>query len=1383
MSEPVFEKGKVALELGFTSRPELVNVFFSKQETPKQTVKPVGLDLNSDSAFPSLGAPSSTHVRQLTAIRRVTPANASVQEVLDLSVNAQARKTAEYGGPTPLDVLKDIQQRTNTDIDLSISKKTGTMTFLVRGKPEAVKNARRLIFDKFATDVRTELLVPASCRPHIVGAGGKTLKAIIEKSGAKIDIPRLSEKELEVLAANKGLPQSEMLQPVELSGGREAVSIARAEIEGIVAQRTSHTMGKISLERSFLPLMASKIAELSGELPVRIHTPPTVTFSKTNAGISGEVSITIIGERQAVSETVRQLESLSKMLAQTTTSLVITVRKRAHRYVVGSKGSNLARILELTGCALDLPPSNDPSEQITIRGREDKIPDALRLVLEAANSVTFEVLPLNFLPASCNAKLLVLYIVARHKLKLREIEQKHSVTISSPENYTAQPLADKPEDALVFEIQGNDTEKTSNARRELKLWLKAITDTEYFAPLKIRKSLVKFVVGRQGSNLAKLRADPKFTDGLADILLGPFVSRGDVVDSSSDEETVDGATNGRNDEAEEDAVLVCKRQAFRNQKEADAFVEAVWQVVVKEAAQSADITTATVDVDPKFRPRLLAKGSDDGEPVYKSLLHACNVNAKYLFRDGKLQVSGKAADVAKAVALVEKSLKSWTLLKSLHSQTILFSANVLRRLFGNVRGDVPLANVSWLYKQARESLNVGSDLEAANKEEASLLESILSVLPESNEVIVSGLESVVKVLVSILEKRANFVEFAAEDSVNLLDLVFKQMQIAPLEDAEQVDRAFRRAIGKEFRHVKKVQENHNVRIDFGNNATAGDSATERWNAVSIKGLPETLTAARDELVGMVVDELKRSYRSTIRTSKSIIPALLGKGGVRFKELKQKYPCSIDFLPSSDPEYETVSIEGFKENVERVCSELTEQIELLCSSVTDVLKVPEKFSRVILWSNRETIKNLTTELNARVKFGEDGVISMSAPAELMPRVRAEVVKLVGNFFNSPTGFDGTVYSGECTIARRDIPHIVSKGGKGLRELQQQFNVHIRIENGDDTKEAVPVCIYGASQEAVDAAVLELKKKERAFESLQLPKVFDNAYETKHEAVIEAENSRILGALRQNSNLRELQFEVNVFPKGGNPRLSVFGDKTTLSRSLEAIKAFVDTLEPVTYVHCVPVPTYVWPHIIGRAGSRLKQIETDHAANLVIVRSEKSRDGGSGSRLDSDYCLLKPADSELADHSLDAALALVNRIIADQREIYEAEQLEKAERATKVSSSGVKADSHAFELRTSKRSVPGYSSAMRSNVKKQHSYGIASRGSESELSYCAPLFNAADASGNNTKWKVVGGEKPGVNQTNLKVPNGNVAPSSETGAVASSGKKKKSKKSGGTAKATF
>lgn len=80
----------------------------------------------------------------------------------------------------------------------------------------------------------------------------------------------------------------------------------------------------------------------------------------------------------------------------------VEVKKSQHRYVIGPKGAGLTEILAQTGVSVEVPPSDNVSETITLRGDPDKLGPALTMVYSrVSRALHFLYLLISCEPETC----------------------------------------------------------------------------------------------------------------------------------------------------------------------------------------------------------------------------------------------------------------------------------------------------------------------------------------------------------------------------------------------------------------------------------------------------------------------------------------------------------------------------------------------------------------------------------------------------------------------------------------------------------------------------------------------------------------------------------------------------------------------------------------------------------------------------------------------------------------------------------------------------------------------------------------------------------------------------------------------------------------------
>ena len=155
-----------------------------------------------------------------------------VTETLSIDGEQQV-KHKEFGSKAlgPADTVRQIMTKTNTQIEMSTSQKTGTTTFLVKGKVNDVAKAKRELLAGLSQKVTYTLQVPQSVTPFIIGRKGQTLKAISERTNARINVQK---KTAEV--ASDASSQDELIE-VTIEGDVDGAKAAKIEIEAIVHEK------------------------------------------------------------------------------------------------------------------------------------------------------------------------------------------------------------------------------------------------------------------------------------------------------------------------------------------------------------------------------------------------------------------------------------------------------------------------------------------------------------------------------------------------------------------------------------------------------------------------------------------------------------------------------------------------------------------------------------------------------------------------------------------------------------------------------------------------------------------------------------------------------------------------------------------------------------------------------------------------------------------------------------------------------------------------------------------------------------------------------------------------------------------------------------------
>lgn len=382
----------------------------------------------------------------------------------------------DYG----LRIARNIMSRTGTEIELT-SSKDGTLTFLVNGREEGVNQALRMLASEFEAQLKRTMNVPREYHRIILGKQGKKLLDLEQATGTRIQLPRIGE-------------EGEGAESVSITGTKEAIDKAMAEIRHITVDAASRTFERFTVAKIYHPFIFGPFNETLNEIcaqtGAKVNVPPP-NVQRDEIAITGEKNA-VMAAKDRVLAIVNQKEKTCKTAA-------VEVKKTQHKYVIGPKGATLNEILRQTGVSVEVPPPEVESDTITLRGEPTELGKALSIVNEKAYSEMEEVLNV---PGWIQRNILGPKGVRFQELELQfqgvqvgfEIEQ-NLIKLSGP----------------VRELQKAKQllcQRADQINAEMKIEEIPVADPKH----------IKFIVGKNGSNLKQIRDETQaniqvITDG------------------------------------------------------------------------------------------------------------------------------------------------------------------------------------------------------------------------------------------------------------------------------------------------------------------------------------------------------------------------------------------------------------------------------------------------------------------------------------------------------------------------------------------------------------------------------------------------------------------------------------------------------------------------------------------------------------------------------------------------------------------------------------------------------------------------------------------------------------------------------------------------------
>jgi hypothetical protein len=500
---------------------------------------PAPVDASSEDAFPSLGpsAGAATNIAKpaisawsskpsavKTSKGKITPAGGLGRTGAPTSTSHPFSDTFAVPvrdietGKAYQEILKKVQESTGASVESSTQMSSGLRTFLIRAADQKrLAYARKLLERGLSKSVTIQVEVPISTLGTIIGPKGATLKSITDSTQCKIDIPRrdtLPTWDPKEVDEDEEDGPEEPSVPISVSGPSVACNDARTKILGLISHKVSQTTQSIkTIPSSYYPFIAGpkgvkarQLEEEIGQGEVKVHIPPPAVWKALERQGEEEVSekdlsIKVRGDKEKVKAVVDHILQQFEQLNDSFRELKISIPKRQHRFLVGAAAD---QILEETGCIVELPPVEDPSDQCAIRGPQPGLVPALTMAMDKANAIAVEMVDVvalhrtNTSDSLSHAKRILRFLT--RSSRLRSIAEAHGVKVYPPFASTVSATGN-----VVIEVVGEDRAKVSKAKEEVAQVVKSILPAGV-AVVEIDSLVHSILIGKKGAKIAQFES-------------------------------------------------------------------------------------------------------------------------------------------------------------------------------------------------------------------------------------------------------------------------------------------------------------------------------------------------------------------------------------------------------------------------------------------------------------------------------------------------------------------------------------------------------------------------------------------------------------------------------------------------------------------------------------------------------------------------------------------------------------------------------------------------------------------------------------------------------------------------------------------------------------
>uniref|UniRef100_A0A8C7IE62 Vigilin n=1 Tax=Oncorhynchus kisutch TaxID=8019 RepID=A0A8C7IE62_ONCKI len=491
-------------------------------------------------AFPPLpekaASPEGTQEPVNAWTSKIRPLKSSViTQVFHVPLEERKYKDInQFGEGDQAKVCVDIMHKTGAHLELSMAKDQG-LSIMVSGKLDAVMKARKEIVSRLQTQASATVAIPKEHHRFVIGKNGEKLQELELKTATKIQIPRPDD------------PSNH----IKISGTKEGLEKAKHEILLISAEQDKRAVERVNIDKVFHPFITGAynklVADMMQETGARINVPPP-SVNKTEIVITGEkeqvaLAVAMIkkiyeGKKNATTIAVEVKKSqhkyvigpkgntLQEILEKTGVSVEIpppdsnseTVILRGepdrlgqaltevyakansytvssvvapswlHRFIIGKKGQNLAKITQqMPKVHIEFTEGED---KITLEG-PTKDMQMVQSQMEAI--VTDLVSRMDYLEISVDPRF-HRHLIGKGGANINRIKDLHKVSVRIPPDN---------EKSHLIRIEG-DPQGVQEASKEL-LELASRMENERTKDLIIEQRFHRAIIGQKGEKIKDVR--------------------------------------------------------------------------------------------------------------------------------------------------------------------------------------------------------------------------------------------------------------------------------------------------------------------------------------------------------------------------------------------------------------------------------------------------------------------------------------------------------------------------------------------------------------------------------------------------------------------------------------------------------------------------------------------------------------------------------------------------------------------------------------------------------------------------------------------------------------------------------------------------------------
>ncbi|ALC42406.1 Dp1 [Drosophila busckii] len=1011
--------------------------------------------------------------------------------------------------------LRELERTTATRINIPHQNDESDV-ITIAGTKEGIERAeqeiRQLSADQYKKS-SDRTAVPKIYHPFIVGPYSENLIKLQEETGAKINVP----------------PQQVQKDEIIISGEKDAVAAAKAKVEAIYKE-SEKKCSTVSVEvakpqhRYVIGPKGSTIAEILKLTGVSVEMPPndspsetitlrgpqvalgnalTVVYQKANSVKSVEIhaphwihkyvigrkganmkqleedcpnvnvnclenKIKLEGDPENVDKAVSYLNDIISNYEENFTYVVMTVNPSYYKHIIGKAGTNVNRLKDELKVNINIE-EREGQNNIRIEGPKEGVRLAQLELQEKIDKLENEKSKDVIIDRRLHRS-----IIGAKGEKIREIKDRYrQVTITIP---TPQENTD------IVKLRG-PKEDVDKCHKDLLKLVKEIQESSHIIEVPIFKQFHKFVIGKGGANIKKIRDETQTKIDLP----------------------AEGDTN-------EVIVITGKKENVLEAKER----------IQKIQNELSDIVTEEVQISPKYYNSIIGTGGK----LISAIMEECGgVTIKFPNSDSKsdkVTIRGPKDDVEKAKAQLlelanERQQASFSVevrAKQQHHKFLIGKNGASIRKIRDATGariifptndDSDKEAIIIIGKE--ENVNKAKEqLEAIIKECDEVTEGEVTVDPKHHKHFVAKRGSILHriseecggVMISFPRAGMNSDKVTIKGAKECIEAAKQRIEetVADLEAQTTIEvvipqRQHRTIMGARGFKVQQVTSEFDVQIKFpdrdatepvegltnGVNGVEESDGTpvaepvRQCDVIRITGRIEKCNAAKQALLDLIPIEEELNVPFDLHRT------IIGPRGANVRQFMSTHDVHVE-LPPSDLKSDVIKVSGTPARVAEAKQALEVMIEdfeknradrELRSFVLQIEVDPEYHSKLI-GRQGAVINKLRADFDVNISLPKRNdpnqrIISITGYQAKAETARDAILEIVGEL--------QTLHREVIEIDTRIHPHIIGHRGRTIRKLILDYQVDIKFPSSDDSQ---AVTIIGKEEDVENAKEMLLSMAE-------------------------------------------------------------------------------------------------------------------------------------------------------------------------------------------------------------------------------------------------------------------------------------------------------------------